>query len=288
MSGISTGIDYSLLFSNTSATAMASSMLTTLYSGATASTSTATSTGNPLIDLKLAQQNETQDIVQEAKNPTVMSQVAEFKKAVAGATNIQTALQNPEILQVLLTANGMSDQVQYGALASKALLSDPSDSKSLVNQLSDTRWKTVAQTYDFGKNGLAELKNPAVQAQIINSFERVSWLNSLDQATPGLAEALEFKQQASSITSVDDILGDPVNRTVVLTALGIPQQIAFQDLGAQEQAVSSRLNVKNLQNPTFVNNLTDQYLLAMQQQNQGSSTTTSLTSLAVSASGILV
>ena len=54
----------------------------------------------------------------------------------------------------------------------------------------------------------------------------------------------------------------------MLTALGIPQEVAFQELTAQEQAVSSRVDVTKFQDPKFVTSLTDQYLLIMQQQSQ--------------------
>jgi hypothetical protein len=188
---------------------------------------------------------------------------------------------------VLLTANGMADQMQYTALASKALQSNPADPNSLVNKLSDTRWKTVATTYNLATKGLAGLRDPAVQSQLANAYERVTWLNSLNKATPGLAQAIQFKQQASKITNVDQILGNPINWEVVLNALGIPQQIAFQDLPTQERAVTSRLDIKKLQNPQFVNTLTDQYLLAKQQQNQGTSAPPSLEALATQAIGLV-
>ena len=75
----------------------------------------------------------------------------------------------------------------------------------------------------------------------------------------------------------------------VLTALGIPEEVAFQDLMAQEQAVSSRVDVKKFQDPRFVTNITDQYLLIMQQQSQSSASGsgTDLTTLAVQASGLV-
>ena len=286
MSGIVSGIDYSVLFSGSGSASGVSSILTTLYSGATSS-GTAVSSGNPILDLKLAEQNQSKEVAQEAKNPTVVRDLAAFNKGVANAKDIKTALQNPNVLKVLLTANGLGDQVQYPALATKALLSDPSDPKSLVNQLPNTAWKTVAQTYNLASKGLAGLQGPTVQSQIAAAYEQVTLLNSLDQATPGLAQAIQFKQQASKIGTVDDILGDATNRAVVTTALGIPQQIAFQDLGAQERAVTSRLDIAKLKDPQFVNTLTDQYLLAMQQQNQGSATP-GLDALAIQASGLVV
>jgi hypothetical protein len=291
MSGIISGIDYSLLFGGSSSTSdIATAMLNTLYSSGTNTAATAVSTGNPLTDLKLAQANETADVAQEAKNPQVERDIAAFQAGVANAKDIQTALANPNVMKVLLTANNLSSYIQYPALAQKALLSDPSDSKSLVNQLNDTTLLNTAQSFDFAKNGLAALQNPQVVSTLTNAYSEVLWRQSLEKATPGLSNALAFLSQASSIKSVDDILGDPVNRAVVLTALGIPEQVAFQDLTAQEQAVSSRVDVKKFQDPTFVTTMTDQYLLIMQQQSQSSASGsgTDLTTLAEQATSGLI
>ena len=191
-------------------------------------------------------------------------------------------------MKVLLTANNLATYVQYPALAQKALLSDPAQSTSLVNRLGDSALLKTAKSFDFAKNGLRALQDPKVVNTLTNAYAEVLWRQSLDKATPGLSNALAFLSQASSIKSVDDILGDSVNRSVVLTALGIPQEVAFQSLTAQEQAVSSRLDVKKLQDPKFVANLTDQYLLTMQQQSQSTGSGTDLTTLAIKASGLVV
>jgi hypothetical protein len=273
MSGIVSGVNYSLLFGGSGA---ASGLLGALYGGTSAASGV--STTDPLTALKLAQKNQTADVATEAKSATVARDVAAFKTAIAGAKDIKTALSNPNVLKVLLTANGLGDQTAFPALAQKALMSDPSDPKSLANQISGTNaaWLAAAKTYDFAKNGLAELQNPKVQAAIAQGYAQTLWEQSLDQQTPGLSSALQFQKQASSITTVDQILGDPVNRDVVLTALSIPLQIAYQPLAGQEQAVSSRLNVKDLQNPHFVQTLTQQYLLNKAQTASRSSSATSL------------
>ena len=271
MSNIISGMNYGFLFGGTSSTTdVASSMLTTLYSGAT-STGRAVSSGNPILDLKLAEKNQAAEVAKQAKDPTVIRDLAAFTKGIANAKDLNTALQNPNVLKVLLTANGMADQMQFTALASKALESDPNDPNSLVNKLTDTRWKTLATTYNLATKGLAGLQDPTVQSQIASAYEQVTWLNSLNKATPGLAQAMQFKQQASKITNVDQVLSNPINWEVVLTALGIPQQIAFQPLSTREHAVSSRLDITKLQDPQFVTTLTDQYLLNKQQQTTSTS-----------------
>jgi hypothetical protein len=289
MNGIVSGIDYSLLFSGSaSASDLGTAMLNTIYGSGTSAASTAVSTGNPLTDLKLAQANESKAVAQEAKTPQVQRDIAAFTAGLAKAKDIQTALANPKVMKVLLTANNLAKYIQYPALAQKALLSDPAQSDSLVNKLGDANLLSAAKSFDFAKNGLKPLQDPKVIASITNGYAEVLWRQSLDKATPGLSNALAFLGQAKSITSVDEILGDPVNRTVVLTALGIPQEVAFQELRAQEAAVSTRLDIKKLQDPKFVTSLTDQYLLAMQQEARSSTTATDLSTLAVKAGGLLV
>ncbi len=286
MSGIVSGMNYSLLFGGSSDAT--SGLLNALYGGSSTVSGLPSGT-DPLTALTLAQKNETADVATEAKSATVARDIAAFQQGIANAKNITAALQNPNVLKVLLTANGLGDQVGFTALAQKALMSDPSDPKSLANQLSKTNsaWLTAAQTYNFAHNGLAELQNPKVQAAITNGYAQTLWEQSLDQQTPGLANAMQFETKAASITGVDQILGDPVNRDVVLTALSIPLQIAYQPLEAQEKAVSSRLNVAQLQNPHFVQTLVQQYLLNKAQSSQGTGSSSDLASLAAQAGGIV-
>lgn len=263
------GMDYSLLLGGTSA-----------------ASSGAPFASDPLTALKVAQQNEAKSIASEAKDPGFAREVALFAQGIAKAKDINAALQDPNVLNVLLTANGLGDQTGFTALAQKALLSDPSDPSSLVNQLTDARWKTAVQTYNFAKNGLAALQDPKVQATLTNGYAEVKWRQSLDQANPGISNAMQFQGQAASIASVDQILGDPVYRDVVLTALNIPPQIAYQTITAQEYAVSSRLDIANLKDPHFVQTLTQQYLLNKAQTATSSSP--DLVTLAAQMGGRLV
>ena len=107
--------------------------------------------------------------------------------------------------------------------------------------------------------------------------------------TPGLSNALAFKTKAGTVTSVDQILGDATLRTVVTTALGIPQQIAFQSLSTQEQVIKNGLNIKDLKDPKFVETFVKRYLIANSANSSGSSgSPADMTSLAVQAQGIVV
>jgi Protein of unknown function (DUF1217) len=276
------------------------SYLTSLYAGSTGVGSdsllaaiygfagNANSLGqNPVTALQSAELNQTKAVNATAAQPQVNRAVNAFTAGVSSAKTVKELLANPAVMQVLLTANGLADQVSYTALAQKALQSDVTDPKSLVNQLTDTRWKSVTQTYDFANQGLSVIQDPKVMSTLANAYAEVTWRQSLDAATPGLSNALAFRQQASTISSVDQILGDPVLRKVVTTALNIPLQIAFQPLQAQEKAVSAQLDISKFKDPKYVESFVQRYLLAAQ-VSANTDTTPDLYSLAVQSQGLVV
>jgi hypothetical protein len=278
MSDLLNGVDYGLLFSNQPNLNASSAILNALYSTSPAP-STFASTGNPLTDLKLAQADQTADVAKEAQQPQVYRAIAAFKTAVASSKTIQDALANPNVQQVLLTANNLASYIGETALVQKAFLSNLTDPSSLVNKMGDGTLLSAVTTYNFAQTGLAELQNPSVVSTLANAYAEIQWRQSLDQSTPGLSNALDFLDQASSIKSVNDILDNSTNFYVITGALGISPNIVFQDQTAQVSAITSRLDIAKLQDRSYVTTLTDQYLLS--QQTQSGSSASASTSLLV-------
>jgi hypothetical protein len=237
--------------------------------------------------LRSAELNQTRDVKVTAAQPEIKRATERFAAAVKSATSVTALLKSPAVMEVLLTANGLGDRISATALARKALTSDLTDPKSLANTLTDTRWKSVAKTFDFAAKGLAVIQKSEVIAKLQDAYAEVKWRQDLNKKTPGLSNALTFRAEASKITSVYQILGDPVLRDVVTTALSIPKQIAFQTLNAQEKAITTRLDITKLQDPKFVEKFVQRYLL-----NNASTakpnTTDDLTTLANKASGLVI
>lgn len=242
---------------------------------------------DPLGALRRAEASQTKGIAVTEKQPAVARDITAFKKAIASAPDAASLLKNPDFLKVLLTANGLADQVAYPALAQKVLLSDPSDGKSLVSRLANTTWTATNKTYQFSAKGLAVIQDPAVQAKLADAYAEVQWRQSLDTGTPGLSNALTFRAQASTINSAYDILGNSVLRDVVTTALGLPRQIAVQPVETQATAITSRMKLSQLKDPRFIDTLTQRYLLD-KQASAAIGSPPSLGSLATQASGLWI
>ncbi len=237
----------------------ANDLLATAYGLGTTATAAG---GNPITALQQAVQTHVKSVAAVAKEPQVKRDLAAFRAAVSAASDVKALLANPVARKVLLTANGLGEQSDSKALAQQALLSDLAKPTSLANRLPDKRWATMVKTFDFANQGLAVLKTPEVLARLESAYAEITWRKSLDTKTPGLSKAIDFRERAGKFTSVTAILGDPVVRDVVTTALGIPKQIAFQPLDTQQRAIASRIDVTRLQDPKFVEQFTRRYLIA--------------------------
>ena len=240
---------------------MSASFALGLLSGASITTG-ANTASDRLLALRTAVANQDRGIVATAKRSDVQRDVQAFRDAVAKATDPEALLSNPRALKVLLTANGLADQIAYPGLARRALTSDLTDPKSLANKLSDSRWKATAGTYQFAAHGLAVLRQPEVLDTLADAYAEVMWRKGLDVATPGLSDALTFREQAKGVSTVYDVLGNGVLRRVVTTALGLPPEIALQTVEAQAKAVTDRLDISKLKEPRFVEAFTRRYLIA--------------------------
>jgi hypothetical protein len=286
MSGTSGLNAFSYLPSLFGSNSAGSSLLQTLYGyGAPAQGST-----NPISALLQAKTGEKSQVAVIAAQPEVQRDVAQFVKALATAKTPAEFLANPIALKVLLTANGLGAQAGNTALATKTMLSDPSQPNALANKLPDGRWLTLNKTYQFASKGLSVLSDPKTIALITSGYTEVLWRQSLDKTTPGLSNALDFQKRASTITDIDQVLGDPTFRDVITTALGVPKEIAFQTLTAQEDAISRRIDLTKFKDPKFIDQFTQMYLIAAQQnasQSSGSGTP-DMATLAAQSMGLVV
>ncbi len=245
----------SLLSSLNASNGSTNDLVSILYGGG------ATTGGDPVAALVQAEATQTKAIATQEKDPQTKRDTDRFLAVVAKATDLKTVLADPTARKVLLTANGLGDQTDYTALATKALLSDTTKSGNLASTLSNTRWLSTAKTYDFANKGLSVLKDPTVLNTITSGYAEVQWRQSLDASTPGLSAALDFRSRASTVKNVDQILGDANLRKVVTVALGLPQQIAFQPLTTQEKAITDRLDITKLKDPKFVEQFARRFLI---------------------------
>ncbi len=204
-----------------------------------------------------------------ATEPQQRRAMEQFKRAVERAPDVKTALRDPRVLQVIATALGIPEGSNQGGLATRALLSDLKDPKSLANTIADKRWKSAAETLELGKRGIAALRDPELQAGLADGLRRAQWNENLENEQAGLGDAVLFRERASAASeNIYAVLGDPIIRRVVTGALGLPRMIAIQSVETQARAVSSRFDIRKLEDPKEVQRLAERYLMSRANENR--------------------
>jgi hypothetical protein len=77
-----------------------------------------------------------------------------------------------------------------------------------------------------------------------------------------MADAIYFMENAKNMKTAYDILANSVMSRVVLGALGLPIEIAIQPIETQARAITTRMNLADLQKPEKVNALAERFLMA--------------------------
>ncbi len=264
------------------------SQVQTLFGVSSSSTASGTAADAiPALRRATAEGAEEKGMAQEEKDTVTISALAQFRGALDKAKTIEDALSDPRILKVLAPALGLADQVDNTALLRKALLSDPTDTDSLAVQLGTT-WKSAASTLGVYSTGLDGLKDEAMVETLTNAYVKYQYRTGLDDSQTGMANALYALENAANFTDVYTLLGDKAMREVVTTALGLPDEISIQSVETQGRAVTSRLDLGDLQDGKAVRKLVERYLInaATEAAESASSTSTdaitTITTLAVS------
>lgn len=109
---------------------------------------------------------------------------------------------------------------------------------------------------------LGSLSDPKMLQILTDGYTKYEYRTGLSTANPGMADAIYFTENAKNMKTAYDILGNSVMNRVVLGALGVPIEIAIQPIETQARAITSRLNLADLQDPAKVNAMAERFLMA--------------------------
>lgn len=237
-------------------------MLATLYGLGNGSGGGGFGTGNAILDFQAAERLAEREQEMVRKDPMVQREVDNFLKLLDKAETPEDLLKDPRALEFILRGLMVTDRIGQDALVRQTLLSDLDDKKSLANRLGDNRLKQAAVMYDFHESGLSVLKSKEVLEGLVETYYQQRYEERLAERNPAFPDALYFRRIANDQDLSDpyDILGDPILRRVITTALGLPLEIAIQPVETQARAITSRLDLDKLSNPKFVESFIKRFL----------------------------
>ena len=206
------------------------------------------------------------------------AQIAYFEKIAPTLTTPEALLSNYRALDFVTTAYGLGGEVGETALLKKLMTQDPKSSSSLAQQLSDNNYRNFADALStWSPPPFSDQTNIAAA---VAGFQQHSFDTAIGQDNSALQSAEYFTQNAKGLTTLAQVMADPVLVDVVTTALGIPfDSYGELDYTQQVQILTPRVDMKDFATSAGIQKLATQFL-AMNEVNQSNSgtTTTSTTS----------
>ncbi len=181
------------------------------------------------------------------KSPTITRNVEYFLENAGVPETAEDLVQDRRLLEVVLGAFGLDEEIDKRALVRRILEEGVIDSTSFANRLNDTRYKDMAETIGFDQFGsllnIESRREKVVELYKVRQFERMVGDIDVDMRL-----ALNFDRDIAEIAgqglSEDAgwfrVLGSEPLRTVVEGAFNLPSEFSQIDLDSQVERLKEK------------------------------------------------
>jgi hypothetical protein len=193
-------------------------------------------------------------------NPQDTAMLAYFKANAASITTPAQLLGNYKILSVVLTAFNLQGSIKNTAILKQLMTQDPTSSTSLSKKLNNAQYTLFAKAFSsWTTSPFASATNIA---QIAQSYTTNTFEQNADTQAPGLANALYFSRLAPSITTISALQSDQTLLKVAVATTGITyDQYVQLSFAQQTKILTASVKLSQLQTPSYVNRVAEQYLI---------------------------
>jgi len=191
----------------------------------------------------LERTDQTRAIAKFRSSAQIDREVENFKAQVKNLKSPEDLYKNRRLMNFVLSAYGLDSEINSMGRVKAALNSDITDTNSVVNRLQDRRFREAASDLLIQATGVSNLKLPTVATRVVDRYVSAEYEKLLGRQDPAIREARYFAKNIGKVTSIYDLLGDNVLRSVVTEALGLPRSLAIQPIESQAEAIRRRLDI---------------------------------------------
>lgn len=243
---------------------------------------------NSQLGLRLTDTTRTQQLEQLQREPQNSRAVEAFREGIGSITTPKELTDNFEVYSFVMRAFDLEDQIFGRGLMRKMLESDPNDETSLVNRLTDPRFKEIHDALGFAKDDIAKPDFNSIiwQEIIISKYFDTAFENGVEEQNPTVASVLKFRREAPELNNWFQVMRDPELSSFFRTALGLPDQLAGIDIDLQKKAFESKLDLSTLNDPDVQDRLINRYMAVSDIQNAPSAVSSTALSVLQSTGGL--
>jgi hypothetical protein len=182
-----------------------------------------------------------------ARDPRLAREVAAFRARIGSIATPEALLADRTLLGVALGAFGLEGEIGKTAFLRKLLAEGTENPQAFANRLVDRRYHEFARAFGFGDSLGPATARPGFADRIAAAYLDRSFEVAVGAQQEGLRIALAYRRDigrladaATATTAWFRILGDRPVRTLLATALGLPEAAARLPVEKQAGLLAER------------------------------------------------
>lgn len=215
-----------------------------------------------LVGLRLTDETRSQQVSQMRATAQNQRAVEAFQDRIGLVNTPKELTDDFEVYSFVMRAFDLEAQVFGKGLVRKLLESDAEDPSSLVNRLTDRRFRVLHDALGFARAGpeRPDFNSASWQASIINRYFDQAFESSAADQNPTVGTVLKLRREAPSITNWFQILRDKELSEFFRTSLGLPDQMAAIDVDKQKSLFAKSFDLKTLTDPKVLDRIISRYI----------------------------
>jgi hypothetical protein len=206
-----------------------------------------------------------------SEQPDVKRETEYYLSKIGSIKSIDEFFADSRLYNYAMKAHGLDDMAYAKAFMRKVLTEGIDDKAAFANQLSDTRYKELAESLNFARHGELATTFERAQKGVVDKYTRQTLEVSVGEDNTGVRLALYFERMASSITSGYSIIADDALAQVVRTALQLPAEFAATDIDHQAAYYEDALNLEEFKEPAKLGKFLERFTSMWEIENPSGS-----------------
>jgi hypothetical protein len=187
-----------------------------------------------------------------AERPDIRREVAYYRERIETIKTIDEFLKDDRVFRFAMRAHGLGDFAYAKAFMRRALTEGIDAPGAFVNQLTDGRYRTFVESFNFQRYGDTATIFDRARQGTIDRYVRQSLEEQEGAQNDNVRLALNFQRKAPEIDGPFDILSDKALTRFVYTALGLPASTSAIDIDKQAAILERRIDFSDFKSPDRV------------------------------------
>ena len=186
-----------------------------------------------------------------------------FRDRIGDITTPEELVADFEVYSYVMRAFDLEDQIFGKGLIRKMLESNPTEPSSLLNRLTDSRFREMHLTLGFTREEgpqTPDLTDPDFLSDVTTRFYNRQYINENDAQNETVGTVLEFRDKVGDISNWFEVLASEKLANFFQVALSLPTQMSALDLDRQKSLLQEKFDIEKLADPAEREKLISKYV----------------------------